>query len=510
MIRYASIILVLALSSTGFSQPTPIQKKLQKIDTYVQQLMKDWRVAGSSVAIIYKNKVIFTKAYGLRDVDKKLPVTTKTLFGIASNSKLFTAMGAALLQQEKKLDIDKPVRTYMPELQFATAELDEKLTLRDMLSHRSGVPRWDGVWAGSGYSLQEILDRLKYLKPTLGFREGYLYNNNMFAAAGAITAKVNGTTWEQLITTKIFTPLNMKQSFFSFEDAEKNGEFSKDYYDGRVDSLMKEYTFDVHCSCWAPAAAIVSNVEDLSHWVIALMNGGKFNGAQVFPAKAIAVTVKPNSIASTEMPFEEVFYGLYGLGRGISDYKGHLIYSHTGSISGYRSTISMAPRDSIGVIVLTNTVQGTSMANAAVNGIYDRMLQLDETPWSKKFLVEFKKGTDRTLRPLDSLRALQVKNTSPSHPLADYVGTYEYKAYGKIEIALQDGHLQFKFRLWDLPLQHFHFDQFWTPQDPDYPYVYSLQNYRLSFLTNPAGAINKVKLSVGNDPEVEFERVKNN
>src|SRR6185295_9730681 len=268
------------IAFSALAQAPTFQKQLPKVDAYVQQLMKDWKIAGSAVAIVYKDKVIFSKGYGMRDVEKKLPVTTKTTFGIASNTKLFTAVAAAILHDEKKLDIDKPVRTYMPELKFATAELDEKLTLRDMLSHRSGVPRWDGVWAGSGYSLQEIVDRLQYLKPTLGFREGYLYNNNMYATAGAVTAKVSGSTWEQVVTSKIFQPLNMKQSYFSFEDADRAGEFSKDYYNGRVDSVMKPINIDVHCPCWAPAAAIVSNVEDLGHWVIALMNGGKYNGTQ--------------------------------------------------------------------------------------------------------------------------------------------------------------------------------------------------------------------------------------
>ncbi|MEQ9567627.1 MAG: serine hydrolase domain-containing protein, partial [Pseudomonadales bacterium] len=210
-------------------------------------------------------------------MENKVPATTKTLFGIASNTKLFTAMTAALLHADKKLDLDEPVRTYIPELKFATSELNEKLTLRDMLSHRSGVPRWDGVWSGSGYSLQEVLDRLQYMTPTLGFREGYLYNNNMYATAGAVAAKVNGTTWEQLVQARVFDPLAMSMSSFSFEEAAKTGELSKDYLVGRVDKVLKEYEIDTHCDCWAPAAAIVSNVEDLSSWVIAQINGGKFN-----------------------------------------------------------------------------------------------------------------------------------------------------------------------------------------------------------------------------------------
>ncbi len=502
------LFLIVHFAVGSEAQAPAFQKQIPKADAYVQQLMKDWRVAGAAIAIVYKDKVIFSKGYGLRDVEKKLPVTIKTTFGIASNTKLFTSVSAAILHEEKKLDLDKPVRTYMPELKFATAELDEKLTLRDLLSHRSGVPRWDGVWAGSGYTLQEIMDRLQYLKPTLGFREGYLYNNNMYAAAGAVEAKVSGSTWEQVVTSKILTPLNMKHSYFTFEDAENGGELAKDYYIGRLDSLLKPFTQDVHCSCWAPAAAIVSNVDDLSHWVTALLNGGKYNGVQVIPARAIALTLKPNSIATTEMPFDEVFYGLYGLGRIIGDYKGHVTVSHGGVISGYRSTISLMPKDSLGIVVLTNTVQGSPMANAAVYGIYDRLLQMNETPWTQKQRVEVKKGLDRSLKSLDSLHALQVKNTSPSHGLADYAGVYENKAYGKIDISVVKDHLQFKFRIWDEPLEHFHYDQFWSKRDPEYPLLYSQYILKFSFLTNEAGVVDKIKTSIGNDPLVEFVRIK--
>ncbi|MDZ4713862.1 MAG: serine hydrolase [Cytophagales bacterium] len=506
-------LLSLLIAGLFFSMNLPGQapsykKELQKVDTYVQQLMKEWRVAGCAVAIVHKDKIIFSKGYGLRDVDKKLPVTPKTTFGIASNTKLFTSMAAAILHEEKKLDLDKPVRTYMPELKFSTAELDEKLTLRDMLSHRSGVPRWDGVWAGSGFTQLEITDRLRYMKPTLGFREGYLYNNNMYTAAGVVVGKVAGTSWEDVVRTRLFVPLKMTQSFFSFEEAQKGSELAIDYYNGRLDSLLKPFGPDVHCDCWAPAAAIVSNVEDLSSWVSAQIMGGKFRGTQVMPAKAIRETMKPNNIASKEMPYDEVFFGLYGLGRITTDYKGHVAILHGGVISGYRSTIAMLPKDSIGVIVLTNTADGSPMATAAVNGIYDRLLHLDESPWTKKVSVEVKKGNDRTWRSIDSLRALRVPDTRPSHPLASFVGTFEHKAYGKIEISLPGDRLQFKFRIWEQPLEHFHYDQFWTPQHPDHTVVYSLNVFKLNFLTNEAGIIDRITTSIGNDPTVEFIREK--
>jgi len=489
-------------------QAPTFKKQLPTVDQYIQQLMTEWEVAGSAVSIVYKDKVIFSKAYGYRDVANKLPVTTKTTFGIASNTKLFTSMAAAMLHEDKKLDLDKPVRTYMPELRFATGELDEKLTLRDMLSHRSGVPRWDGVWSGSGYTLQEILDRLQYMKPTMGFREGYLYNNNMYAAAGAVTAKVNGTTWEQLIQTRILDPLEMKQSSFSFQQAAVKGEFSKDYLVGRVDKKLKEYELDTDCPCWAPAAAIVSNVEDLSNWTMALMNGGKFKGKLVIQPKAILETAKPNNITSKEMVYDEVFYGLYGLGRATTDYKGRVIVSHGGVISGYRSTIAVLPKDSVGIVVLTNTAQGTPMASAAVYGIVDRLLNLDQSPWTTKIKAEVNKQEKKTWRELDSLKALRVKDTKPSHALADYVGTYEHKAYGKMIISVEGDHLRVKHRIWGEALEHFHYDQFWSTEHPDLTVNYGLRVYKLHFLTNEAGKVDKLRTKVGQDPEIEFVRAK--
>jgi Beta-lactamase/Domain of unknown function (DUF3471) len=330
----------------------------------------------------------------------------------------------------------------------------------------------------------------------------------MYTTAGAVAAKVNGTTWEQLIQSKFFDPLEMKLSSFSFEDASTKGTFSKDYLIGRLDKKQKEYTPDVHCDCWAPAAAIVSNVEELSNWMIAQINGGKFKGKQVIPAKAIIETLKPNNIVTKELTYDEVFYGLYGLGRQISDYKGHLFSSHGGSISGYRSSMAMLPQDSLGIIVLTNTMQGSSMATAALYGIIDRLLKLEQSPWSSKVKAEVAKQEKKTWREIDSLKALKVPNSKPSHPLADYVGTYEHKAYGKMIISMEGDHLRIKHRIWDEALEHFHYDQFWSTEYPDLTLNYSLRVYKLKFMTNEAGNIDIIKTKVGGDPEVEFARVK--
>jgi hypothetical protein len=275
-----------------------------------------------------------------------------------------------------------------------------------------------------------------------------------------------------------------------------------------VDKKLKDYEPDTDCACWAPAAAIVSNVEELSNWIIAQINGGKFKGKQVIQPKAIIETMKPNNITSKEMVYDEVFYGLYGLGRITTDYKGHVLVSHGGVISGYRSSIAILPKDSLGIIVLTNTAQGSSMANATVWGVVDRLLGLEQSQWTSKIKAEVTKRDKKAWRELDSLKALKVKDTKPSHGLADYVGTYENKAYGKLIISLDGDHLRMKHRIWDEELQHFHYDQFWSTEHPDLTINYSLRVYKLHFITNEAGKVDKIKTKVEQDPEVEFSRVK--
>jgi len=196
------------------------------------------------------------------------------------------------------------------------------------------------------------------------------------------------------------------------------------------------------------------------------------------------------------------------MGRSSTDYKGHVIVSHGGVISGYRSTIAMLPKDSLAIIVLTNTAQGSPMANATVYGIIDRLLQLGESPWTTKIKNEIAKRDTKNWRELDSLKALKVKDTKPSHSLADYVGTYEHKAYGKIIITREDDQLRMKHRVWDEALEHFHYDQFWSTEHPDFTINYSLRVYKLHFMTNEAGKVDKIKTNVDGDPEVEFVRVK--
>ena len=484
---------------------------LKKIDAYVQQLMDEWKIAGCAIGIVYKDSLIFSKGYGYRNVKDKLPVTPKTLFILGSNTKFFTAIAACMLHVEKKLDLDKPVRAYMPELQLANKELNEKLTIRDVLSHRSGIPRWDGFWFNASYDTSKFLEKLKYLSPTHPFRETFLYNNNYYTTAGLVSGKMYGSNWEELIKKRIFSLLGMNESCFNISKADPDVEVGCDYItDAQTNTWQQLYNASTTCTCIEPSGLIVSNVEELSHWVIALLNKGAYKKSQVIQAAAIDEALRVNNFGFGRYRYQEVLDRGYGLGINIASYKGHDFLFHGGTAGGYRSEISFFPKDSIGIIVLTNTVQGSGMAAAAVVGIIDRVLNLGELPWSQRLMSEQRLQISSRKKELDSLRSIQTKNTSPSHPLHDYTGVYENKIYDTVTITIKGNTLHFHFRNVDSPMEHFQYDQFWTKELPNYsvyPQLYPV--YRLNFFTDNKGKIFKFQTSIIGDPETEFMKVTN-
>ncbi|MEJ7823700.1 MAG: serine hydrolase domain-containing protein [Chitinophagaceae bacterium] len=290
----------LFIAVSSYSQNNPFQKKFPLIDRYIDSLLTEWNIPGLALGIVYKDQLIYGKGYGYRDVENKLPVTTETIFPIGSNTKLFTATTAAMLQQEGKLSLDKPVKIYMPSLNFSNDELNSKTTLRDMLSHRTGLPGYDGISHNSPLTRKEAIARVVYMQPQLGFREGYIYNNMMFTAAGGVLENIAGKSWEDIIREKFFQPLDMKISCFTKDEMIKNNNYSFGYFKDTAKRFQRKQSFEQNGENLAPAGAIKSNVEDMSHWMIAQLNGGRYKGKQVIPEKAITETLMPNTITDKQ------------------------------------------------------------------------------------------------------------------------------------------------------------------------------------------------------------------
>jgi len=501
--RVLFIMLSCLLALPLLAQETEIQKKLRGFDRYMDKTLKDWNTPGVGVGIVVKNKLVFAKGYGYRDYGKRLPVTPNTLYQIASNTKLFTTMAVGLLVAEGKMDWDKPVRQFVPNIQFSTEELNNTVTIRDMLAHRTGISRHDMIWYRSDFSRKELFDRLKYLEPSQPNRQGFLYNNMMYAGSGYIIELLSGQTWEDFLRARIFTPLEMSSTVFSIEEMTKRGDAFVPYNERRDTTILYQIPYYEEAQGIGPAGSIISNINDMSKWLITLMNGGTYGGKQVIPSAVVRATLAP-SIALPNAQLENRGYGellnpVYGMGRWFASYRGHYLAYHGGDLDGIHSQISCMPYDSIGVIVFVIGDHGAPLYNVISYNLYERLLGLSETPWSERRL------DDRTAaRKLDRegrtrSGAERAAHTAPSHTLPDYVGEYEHPAYGILRISMKDTGLQFDFHRIVLPLSHFHYDRFDTPNDEQFG------QWSVNFKTNPQGEIFQAVMSM-DESEASFVR----
>ena len=500
----AFLVLAFVLFSLPVAaQETGIVNKLGDFDGYMAKLLQDWNTPGAGVGIVVKGNLVFAKGYGYRDYGKKLPVTPATLFQIASNTKLFTTMAVGLLVNEGKLDWDKPIQQYVPSIQFYNQELENSVTIRDMLSHRTGISRHDMIWYRSDLKRKELFERLKYLEPSQPIRQGQLYNNMMYAAAGHVVELLTKQTWEDFLRERIFEPLDMKSTIFSIEEMTKKSDFFVPYNERRDTTELYRIPYYEEAQGIGPAGSIISNINDMSKWLTALMNGGKYNGKQVVPSAIVQATLAP-SIALPNSGLEnrgykEILNTVYGMGRWFTSYRGHYLAFHGGDLDGIHSQVSCMPYDSIGVIVLVIGDHSQPLYNVISYNVYERLLGLEQTPWSERRLKDRMEGKQADREARQKAGGERIPSTSPSHALTDYVGEYEHPAYGTLRISLKDSGLQFDFHKIVLPLRHYHYDRFDTPNDELYG-VWSV-----NFSTNPQGDIQEARMSL-DEGEAVFVR----
>ncbi len=503
-IRIIFLLLLFALLSWPLlAQDIDIPKKLGDFDTYMAIILKDWNTPGAGIGIVVKDRLVFAKGYGYRDNEKKLPVTPNTLYQIASNTKLFTTMAVGLLVAEGKLDWDKPVRQFVPIIQFANEDLNNTVTIRDMLAHRTGISRHDLIWYKSEFSRKELFDRLKYLEPSQALRQGFLYNNMMYTASGYIIENLTGQTWENFVRERIFKPLGMNSTLFSISEMMKQSDHFVPYNEKRDTTLLYQIPYYEEAQGIGPAGSIISNINDMSKWLIALMNEGIYNGKQIIPADVVRASLAP-AIALPNSQLENRGYGellnpVYGMGRWFASYRGHFMTYHGGDLDGIHSQFSCMPYDSIGVIVFVIGDQSAPLYNIISYNIYERLLSLDQTPWSERRLQDRDKAKKQNKAGRQKAGAERIANTKPSHPLEDYSGEFEHPAYGILKVALKDSVLQLDFHHIVLPLKHFHYDRFDSPNDEQYGL------WSLNYLTNPQGEIDRLIISL-DESEVTFMR----
>src|SRR2546423_13959557 len=503
-IRVLTLALAVMIFGVGvWAQDREIANKLQGFDSYMEQVLKDWNTPGIGVGIVINDKLAFAKGYGYRDYEKKLPFPPTTLCQIASNSKLFTAVAAGMLVEEGRLTWDKPVRESVPTIQFYNDQLNDNVTLRDMLSHRTGVTRHDLIWFKSPFTRKELFEKLKYLEPQEPMREKFLYNNLMNALAAEIIELKSGKTWEQFVRERIFTPLGMSTTTYTISDMTQHPDHGVPFLEKRDSFELYKIPYYEDTEGVAPAGAIISNIDELSHWLIALMNDGKYNGKQVLPANVLKATLQPaiglpNTLGESQ-GFWELLNPAYGLGRQTAAYRGHLITYHGGDLPGFHSQVSFLPNDKIGVIVLVISDHSAPLYNVVSYDVYERLLGMDQTPWSQRRLQQRLAGKKAGTEARSKAGADRIPSTKPSHALADYAGDYENPAYGILKIALNSDTLQFGFHEFQFPMSHFPYDRFDTPDDEQYG------KFSVNFRTNPQGDIDSAVISL-DQAEVVFTR----
>jgi CubicO group peptidase (beta-lactamase class C family) len=340
-------LLLLIISSFLLAQKTTSKQPdpFAGLDTVLQKVLKDRKAAGFAVAVVSKDKIIYSKGFGFRDHEKQLPVTTNTLFAIGSCTKAFTASLLGLLNKEGKLELDKPATEYLPELKFFKDEMNNSITVRDIMCHRTGLPRHDYSWyLFNTASRDSLLKRIQYQEPTAPVRQTWQYNNFMFLVQGMISEKLMGKSWEQNVKEKIFTPLGMNSSNFSVHDLEKMSDASLGYVVFKDSIIKKTNYYDINAM--GPAGSINSNVNEMANWVITWINGGKFNGKEILPSNYVNQAMSSQMVVGAALPDKEVpdaFLSNYGFGWFLSSYRGHYRVEHGGNIDGFSASTSFFP-----------------------------------------------------------------------------------------------------------------------------------------------------------------------
>ena len=494
--RWITIFCLLFLVFLFLYSPLTAKKKdpkalLKGFDRFITNTKQEWKVPGLAVAIIKDGTLIFSRGFGYRDVKKDLEVTPHTLFAIGSCTKAFTAVTMGILVDEGKLSWDEPVREYLPTFKLKDSYATEKMTPRDLVCHRSGLPRHDMMWYNSSASRRELFDRLQYLEPNKDLRTVFQYQNLMFMTAGYLVGNIAGASWERFVQNRIFIPLGMTSSNFSVNNSQKSKNFALPYLE--KDNKVIEIPFR-NIDTVGPAGSINSSVMDMANWLLLNLNKGKIGDQQVISEANLTEIHSPQMLSSKSYEYDEIFYSMYGMGWSITNYRGHLLRHHGGGIDGFTALVSLMPKDNMGIVILTN-LSGTPLPQIIAYNAYDRLLGLGQTPWNKRIREKVDKAKEEANKAKKEKDKDRKLNTKPSHSLEDYAGDYEHPGYGVVSIKKEGEQLKGIFNSIPLTMKHYHYDIF------DFHNELLDTPMKVSFFTDARGNIGS--LSVQLEPAVK-------
>jgi CubicO group peptidase (beta-lactamase class C family) len=461
MFRLLIALSLLALPNTLRSaEPDPKTKPLEML---IQEAMKSFKVPGAAVVVVQDDKVILCQGFGVKKLGSADPVNEETIFAIASCTKAFTATGVAALVADGKLNWDDSVHLHLENFRLSDELADREVTLRDLLSHRSGMPRHDWLWVGLTTETDDLIRRFGRSPSSTSFRSTWEYSNVPFTTAGVAAAKAANTTWAELTKTRIFDPLNMKSTFCTAKESTAQPNHVTPHY-GQADGVTRPCDWD-NIDFARGAGSIGSTAKDLGNWLRFQLAGGVFDKRRIIPEQHLRETHTPQMLFRAEGAFAPYFpasvtnFTTYGLGWFVHDYRGFKAVSHGGTLTGFRAQCMLIPEKKLGVFVVSN-LRPTYFPEAVCKAVLDHQIGAKGIDWIKFYQTELTKF-ENNWKQFKQKRLTERKPlTKPSRELKAYLGEFENFAYGKATVSQDGEQLLLKWGKFTFKLEHFHFDTF--------------------------------------------------
>lgn len=444
-----------------------------EFNKYVQQAVKEWDVPGLAIVVVKGDSILFEKGFGQRELGKSEPVDPETLFAAASTTKAFTAAAIGILVDEGELKWDDPVVKYLPNFKVKDPNLTKLITVRDLLTHRAGLPNTDFLWNDPNTSTDEIVQRMEHVEAVYPLRSGFIYQNIMYAVAGEVIEAVSGKPWEEFVKSEILDPLQMDRTFTTLAKTNDVGNIASphDYSGEKLKVIENSFADPI-----GPAGSMWTNVRDMSKWLKFLLRGCEtITGEQLLSKSTCEELFKPQTILpEPSYPTAELVnpsWNTYGLGWFQQDYEGRKVDFHTGSLSGMVAIAGLIRDEDIAVYVLGNR-DHAEVRHALMYRVFDLFDKDAPRDWSRDLKVLYDRlSTDQKASQAKAKAASakeRVSNTKPTVPLESFTGIYSDPLYGKVKISMEDKNLQFKYGQTIGKLEHWHYNTFqFTEKDSD-------------------------------------------
>src|SRR5713226_7150179 len=429
------------------------------LELLIAEAMDEWKIPGLAITVVQNGEVALVRAYGLRDVEAGLQVTTDTQFLIGSVTKSFTSTGLALLMDERRIDWKKPVRDYIPEFRLHDAVVTDRITVRDLLCHHSGLPRHDWTWVPGDLSPAQMLAAMRYLEPSDDIRSTFQYLNLGYLVASMVAERISGQSWTEFTRARLTDKLRMNVTF-TVEDLAAAADVA-------VPHAMNGDT-RLRSNCWpicvTAAGGINTSIASFANWLRLHLDKGEFEGQRLLLPTSIQELQTPRvHVAAPE--FAEYGDQHYGLGFRSHSYRGERVVFHGGGWIGWSTWMTMLPDRGVGVAVFTNR-NPNPVPEMLANYVFDRVCGKEPIPWLDRLRERRRKALAQLDVDRQARKATRRLNTRPSHDLADYAGDYDHPGYGRITITYDEGKLNWAYRGMSEPLAHRHYDTFELPEAP--------------------------------------------